>query len=70
MALTHAQDLEWFEKIYKGVDETIHKGLVFNQPKDWKDNFLNQIMPTIMSAGRERYSCRGVLHPTMTCKGY
>lgn len=27
-------------------------------------------MPTIMSVGREKYSCRSVFHPTETCGAY
>lgn len=63
-------DYSSFEALYSGLSKLQHKGLVTRQPPQLKKTFLREVMPAILSLGREPYSCRGVLHPNMDCKTY
>ena len=35
-----------------------------------KTSYLQAIMPTIMTVGRQKYSCRDIYHPGKTCSAY
>lgn len=40
------------------------------QSPEFKNAYFQAIMPTVMSVGREPYSCRSVFHPGKTCNAY
>ena len=60
-------DLLWFENIWRSLDSLYHKELVLEAPAEFKNRFYRDVMPAVMTLGRDYYSCRKVFHPTMTC---
>ena len=63
-------DLKWFQDIYLSLDSLQHKKLVAKLAPEAKQKFSAALMPTIMSIGRERYSCQAVWHSGLSCRAY
>ena len=62
--------LDWFETFYGGLKTLQHKKLAFQQPPEIKQKFLQEIIPSIVSLGREHYNCSTVYHPGIRCRAY
>lgn len=63
-------DYSSFEAIYSGLNKLQHKKLVLNQSPTFKQAFFKEVMPAILSLGREPYSCRRIYHSNVDCKTY
>ena len=63
-------ELAWFEQIWRNLNSLYHKELVLGAPAEFRNRWFRDIMPAVMTLGREHYSCRKVFHPSMTCNAY